>query len=132
MCQVVGGRINKAEGMRMTAGEIRGLIRSGKIVRFYKSAEWLALRGEVLEEYHFECQRCLAAGRVTRAEMVHHVNEVKRRPDLALCKTFRGADGVEHANLLPLCNECHNAVHDKLGAWQAERNAHKFTNRERW
>ena len=116
----------------MTVHEIRALIDAGKVIVFYKSDEWLGLRDEVLEEYHYECQRCLSQGILKRADMVHHVNEIKNRPDLALKKTYIDADGKEQINLLPLCNQCHNVVHDKFAAWRAAHESEKFTNEERW
>lgn len=116
------------QGMKL-AKWIRQLIREGKIEKFYQSKEWKELRTEVLEEHHYECQECLKTGRYTRATCVHHVNEVKDRPDLALSKFFTDHKGVKHRQLMPLCNKCHNLVHDKLRGF-VEGN--KFTNQERW
>jgi len=108
---------------------IRQLIREGKLVKFYQSKEWKELRTEVLEENFYECQRCLEEGKYTRATCVHHVNEVKERPDLALSKYYTDHKGEKHKQLLPLCNKCHNLIHDKL---QSFIDGNKFTNIERW
>lgn len=111
------------------AAYIRQLIKENKIILFYKSADWMELKDEVLEELHYECQHCLMRGKYTRADCVHHVNEVRIRPDLALSKYYTDKEGKQQRQLLPLCNTCHNIVHDKLGNWQRKD---KFINEERW
>lgn len=108
---------------------VRQLIRDGKVEQFYFTDDWKELRLEVLEEHHYECQECIKAGRYTRATCVHHVNELKDRPDLALSKHYVDHAGVEHKQLLPLCNKCHNIVHDKLRSFIEGK---RFTNVERW
>lgn len=108
---------------------IRQLIREDRVELFYFTDEWKELRLEVLEENCYECQECLKRGRYTRAICVHHVNEVKHKPNLALSKFYIAKDGTKKKNLLPLCNECHNIIHDKLGEWQRRD---KFSNEERW
>ena len=108
---------------------IRRLIRTDEIAKFYLSDDWKELRQEVLDEHYNECQECLKKGNYTRADCVHHVNEVKKRPDLALSKFYTDQDGEQQKQLVPLCNTCHNIIHDKLGEWQ---NRGKFHNVERW
>lgn len=109
---------------------IRQLIRDNKVEQFYQTEDWKELRGEVLEDFHNECQECLKRGKVTTAELcVHHVNEVRVRPELALSKYYVDEKGQRQPNLVPLCKICHNLVHDKLGEWQRKD---KFTNEERW
>lgn len=108
---------------------IRNLIADNRIIDFYKSYEWQQLRKEVLEENYYECQECLKRGRYTKADCVHHVHEVRHVPALALSKIYIDKDGKEQKQLVPLCNTCHNIIHDKLGEWQKKD---KFTNKERW
>ena len=108
---------------------IRQLIKADKVEQFYQTDEWKELRQDVLEFFHFECQECLKKGNYSKADCVHHVNEVRKRPDLALSRTFVDERGQQQYNLVPLCNICHNLVHDKLGEWQRKD---KFTNEERW
>jgi 5-methylcytosine-specific restriction endonuclease McrA len=108
---------------------IRRLIAADKIAVFYQTEDWKELRQNVLEFFYFECQECLKKGKYTKADCVHHVNEVKHRPDLALSRTFIDDHGQQQYQLVPLCNICHNQVHDKLGEWQRKD---KFTNEERW
>ena len=108
---------------------IRQLIRKGKLHLFYQTEEWKDLRAEVLEDLHHECQCCLVRGEYVRADCVHHVNEVRQRPDLALSAWYVDRYGNRKRNLLPLCNTCHNNVHEKLIKWQQKN---KFTNEEKW
>lgn len=111
------------------AAYIRKLIANGNVEPFYQSDDWKELRQDVLDELHNECQECLKRGRYTQADCVHHVNEVRVRPDLALSKYYADHEGNRHRQLVPLCNTCHNIVHDKLGKWQKKD---KFQNEERW
>lgn len=111
------------------ASYIKKLIAEDKIAEFYQSDDWKELRAEVLEECNNECQECLKLGRYTEADCVHHVNEVRIRPELALSKIYIDNAGQEQKQLVPLCNTCHNIVHDKLGNWQRKD---KFTNEELW
>lgn len=108
---------------------IRNLIKADKVEQFYQSKDWKELRQEVLCDLHYECQECLKKGEYTKADCVHHWNEVKDRPDLALSKFYTDEHGQQQRQLVPLCNRCHNIVHDKLGS---SRNKDKFTNVEKW
>ena len=108
---------------------IRELIITDRVQLFYQTKEWKELRQEVLYENHYECAECKKKGKYTRADCVHHINEVRHRPDLALSKHYTDAEGKQQQQLIPLCNECHNIIHDKLGEWQRKD---KFTNEERW
>lgn len=108
---------------------INRLIEEDNIYKFYKTKDWLELRQEVLQDKHYECQSCLSKGKYTRADCVHHVNEVRHRPDLALSKKYIDIQGKEYDNLIPLCNNCHNIVHDRIGAWNKKD---KYRNKERW
>ncbi len=105
------------------------MIATGNVEQFYFTEDWKELRLDVLDELHWECQECLKRGEYTRADCVHHVNEVRVRPDLALSKYYIDKHGKKHRQLIPLCNTCHNIVHDKLGNWQRKD---KFFNEERW
>lgn len=111
---------------------INSLISDDALVKFYKSKAWRILRDEVLAEHHYECQECLKNGRYTRATMVHHVQEVRKRPELALSRTYTDGGGTVHKQLLPLCIACHERIHDKLGDFTRERSGPKFMNEERW
>lgn len=80
------------------------------IHKFYIWGKWKALRKKVLRMDHNECQRCKAKGRYRRATTVHHVNYVKKHPELAL-EIWYEWHGRVRRNLISLCHDCHEAVH---------------------
>ena len=80
------------------------------IHRFYIWGPWKKLRREVLQMDHGECQRCKAKKLYTKATTVHHVNYVKKHPELAL-EIWYEWQGVKRRNLISLCHDCHEAVH---------------------
>lgn len=89
---------------------LKGLILTGDIHPFYVTPEWRSLSRDVLRDDRHECQLCKARGRYRRAEMVHHVNHVKRRPDLALDIYYLDSDGERKRNLISVCRWCHENV----------------------
>lgn len=80
------------------------------IHRFYVWGPWKKVRREVLQMDHGECQRCKAKKIYTKATTVHHVNYVKKHPDMAL-EIWYEWNGVRKRNLVSLCHDCHEAVH---------------------
>ncbi len=95
---------------------------------FYNSSAWKHKRMEILERDHYECQDCrqrlrnaakegrLLSGRdrkIWPAEEVHHIQELKEYPELAL----------NNDNLISLCTQCHNLRHG--------RNPYKFVRRKK-
>lgn len=112
---------------------IRELIKQNRIYAFYHSREWEALRAEVFRDAHYECQRCIERGLYTRATMVHHINEVRKCPELALSKFFVDSQtGETKQNLIALCHACHEKEHDRSSAIVKQARAERFTNAERW
>ena len=93
---------------------IKRLIAADEIMKFYLTDDWKELRQKVLEECHNECQECLKSGKVTQAKIVHHVNELKHRPDLALSEFYVDHEGNVHPNLVPVCQDCHNILHERI------------------
>jgi 5-methylcytosine-specific restriction endonuclease McrA len=89
---------------------IRKLLEANNIHTFYTSSEWLKLRADVLDEYKHECQHCKAKGFYTKANTVHHVQYVKKHPELALSKVYIYR-GKEYRQLIPLCHNCHEITH---------------------
>lgn len=61
-------------------------------------AAWQRVRGFALRRDNYLCQLCLAAGRVTPAQDVHHRRKVVRAPELRL----------DLENLVSVCRECHD------------------------
>lgn len=74
--------------------------------QFYKSREWKRLRAQVLRMDHYECQLHKQRGRYKRANTVHHVLELKDRPDLKTSVWYEGK-----RQLVSLCKDCHEEVH---------------------
>lgn len=105
---------------------IQELDKDGKLYKFYKSKEWLERKEAVLAEAHYECVKCKEKGRISRAVEVHHVQWVKRYPELALSRTYQ-YKGKTYQNLLPLCHSCHDEEHDRFG-----HEKKKQFNDERW
>lgn len=95
-------------------------IKEDKLIRFYKSKQWLSLRLIALERDNYECQECKRKGNYHKAENVHHKKEVKDYPLLAL----------DLDNLVSLCIKCHNEVHRRLD--QIPHKKPKFISEERW
>jgi len=125
-----------------TAAYIKSLIAQGKLWKFYKGKKWIALKRQILEENHFECRICKQKGIITRYDegkdgkrrilsTVHHVNEVRERPELALSRFYIDASGSRCENLIPVCKACHNALHDRTFSG-AKYQAEHFVNKERW
>lgn len=87
--------------------------------KFYDSKAWQTKRIEILKRDRFECQDCrariqkaVAKGKwlpekekkIARAEQVHHIQELKEHPELAL----------DNDNLISLCVRCHNIRHGRV------------------
>ena len=68
----------------METHELIQLIRDNKLMKFYKSKEWRALRLKALQRDNHECQMCKSKGKYKAAENVHHLKEVKTHPNLAM------------------------------------------------
>ena len=79
--------------------------------RFYKDGAWRRLRTELIGEGHGECVLCRARGRYSRAVMVHHVWFLSAHPELAYARHYYSG-GRAYPQLLPLCHDCHEAVHE--------------------
>lgn len=83
---------------------------------FYHSDEWKKVRAAALERDAGMCCDCMDKFRAgygrkpRRATMVHHLQSIEERPDLAL----------DLANLRSLCDACHNKKHPEKGRRQAE------------
>lgn len=105
--------------------DIHLLVREGNVDVFYNSRAWRKFRLKILQRDHYECQHCKAKGvrKIVRATHVHHIKELRDRPDLAL----------EPDNLISLCHMCHEEEHDKLTkANESKKREIKFMNEERW
>ena len=71
--------------------------------KFYKSKKWKTKRQSILRRDDYLCRECKRYGKTTPATTVHHILPMEQRPDLKL----------NSLNLISLCNECHNKMHDR-------------------
>ena len=71
--------------------------------KFYKSKKWKTKRQSILRRDEYICRECKRYGKTTPATTVHHILPLEQRPDLKL----------NSQNLISLCNECHNQMHDR-------------------
>ncbi len=131
---------------------IKHLIAINRLDKFYHSKEWNALKRKVLKQQHYECQRCKEkhhrltilrlnskskayyinkhGQRISRPlACVHHVKEVKKYPQLALSLFYIDDSGVKQRQLIALCPQCHNEVHNRF---QNSSKIQHFVNEERW
>ncbi len=88
--------------------QLQELLVLGLSDRFYDWPEWTAARDSVLRMDLGECQLCKARGRYRKAALVHHVQHLKDRPDLAL-SAFDPDTG--RRQLVSLCRGCHEEQH---------------------
>lgn len=76
-------------------------VRDPLIDSFYKGRQWQGARAARYNKDNGLCVRCKVRGHLVRADVVHHIIEVKddwsRRLDID--------------NLESLCHSCHNAEH---------------------
>jgi 5-methylcytosine-specific restriction endonuclease McrA len=72
---------------------------------FYKSKSWQACRAAAWSRDRGLCQDCLKSGRITPAEIVHHITELTPQnignPSISL----------NLDNLVSVCRECHAKRH---------------------
>ncbi len=61
--------------------------------------DWQKVRAAVLADEPL-CRVCMARGRVTEANEVHHELPICKRPDLRLVRS----------NLISLCRPCHSSI----------------------
>ena len=101
------------------------LIREDRLVKFYQCPEWRKLRLRALRRDNYECVKCRAEGKYHKAENVHHIKEVKLRPELAL----------DFNNIECICIRHHNEEHDRYQPKEIKEKKKTFTNfdsEERW
>lgn len=105
---------------------IEKLIEENKLYKFYKSRLWIEKKEKVLKEFHNECMWCKERGKISKAEEVHHMQYVKKYPELAL-EEFYTYQGKLYRNLIPLCHDCHDRAHERMKYKKREQ-----FNEERW
>ncbi|AVP48417.1 HNH endonuclease [Bacillus thuringiensis] len=88
----------------LSVQEIQRLYEQDNIIKFYKHPYWRRnIRIKALERDNGECQECKRKGKYSKGRNVHHIKELRDRPDLAYILS----------NLETLCIQCHNKEHGK-------------------
>lgn len=95
--------------------------------KFYRNKLWRRLRLEVLRDDKYECQVCKAKGKYTKGTTVHHTNYLLLHPELGLEKFYKDDDGVTKRNLVTLCHDHHEEIHQ----WVRKELPEPLT-QERW
>ena len=70
----------------------------------YKDKRWKKKRELILKRDNYLCRECKRYGKTTQANTVHHVMPVERHPE------YKWSNN----NLISLCHECHNSMHDRF------------------
>lgn len=82
---------------------------AGDRVGFYNSTAWRDLRQKVKQSDRNECVRCKSRGRYSKGVLVHHVQPVVDRPDLALSEVD---PETGERQLITVCKRCHEELHN--------------------
>lgn len=87
--------------------------------KIYKTARWKQVREEVFKLDHYECQRCnhnifksSTPKKITKATLVHHIFFADKYPQYKY-SIWVTENGVTKRNLVALCNDCHEELHDR-------------------
>ncbi|KOC32542.1 HNH endonuclease [Clostridium botulinum] len=78
---------------------------------FYSNKFWLTLSEEVKNDFFGMCLMCWSNNLEASSEYTHHIETIKERFDLRLCKE----------NLVPLCDSCHKKVHKLMDKNRIEK-----------
>ncbi|WP_038601833.1 HNH endonuclease signature motif containing protein [Peptoclostridium acidaminophilum] len=76
-------------------------VKDRRFTEFYHSNEWSKARRMRLMFDAGVCQECIKHDKVTMADVVHHIVEIKDDWDKRL----------DMNNLVSLCHSCHNKIH---------------------
>lgn len=84
--------------------------------RFYHSVAWANTRMLVLDRSNGLCEKCLEAGKVVLADVVHHIVPLSEEnmDDQSIT--------LNPDNLMALCHECHTEAHRQLGVGKLNGN----------
>lgn len=102
----------------MNISDIKERINNGN---FYSWTPWRKLREKVIDRDNKECKVCGIPYQKARL-YVHHKKELKDYPHLAL----------DMNNLITVCGNCHNEIHEKEDQLRQNDKKKKFINEERW
>lgn len=75
----------------------------------YNSKEWKKLRKAYFQKNPL-CERCLSMGKVVPAQHVHHIQSFMMYDN----KEQRMQCALDWNNLMSVCVDCHNILHDNI------------------
>lgn len=75
---------------------------------FYKTDKWKKKRPKILRRDEYLCRECKRYGKSTPATTVHHIIP------LTWCLIYKAAFALANINLVSLCEQCHNKMHDRI------------------
>lgn len=88
-----------------------------KFKTFYNSREWKILRDMKYCDSDGLCEKCRKQGKISAGVDVHHIVPIEKDWNKRL----------DYDNLILLCKECHNEIHDRggefskfLNVWEEE------------
>ena len=99
---------------KYTLTELQQMIANNDLSQFYNSTGWRNLSKYVIHKFNNECYKCKTLKKYAPAEVVHHVRQLKRYPELAYKLTYIDDNHIEQLQLIPLCRECHEREHNRL------------------
>lgn len=86
--------------------------------RLYDSKAWKDTRKAYTQSVGGLCERCMANGIVTPAEVVHHITPLTED------NVDNASVALDWNNLQALCRQCHADVHDEM---YRERTGRRYT-----
>lgn len=98
--------LNKKRAGNCTSNYYDRHKRNQEARRFYKSTAWRKCREITLARDNYLCQECLKHGKITTANVVHHIKPLEDYPEFALDARFH----------ISLCHACHNKEHPEKGS----------------
>ena len=109
------------------------LCEAGALWRFYNTPEWRCLRRLVLERRRGGWAGCGGAWTCVAVEAESGEPEyaVKTHPAWALSEFVTTPEGKRVRNLVPLCHDCHDRAHQRMGYRPSPLSAPPLTP-ERW
>ena len=79
-----------------------------KYAEFYNSAEWKNLRNQKFFDANGLCELCKEKGIIREGIDVHHLVEISKD----------WSKRLDYDNLVLLCKDCHNEIHNRRSALQ--------------
>ena len=79
--------------------------------RIIWGARWQNLRARYKAQ-HPVCEECEKNGKTSLANVVHHVVPIEDARDVTMMEML----AYDWNNLMALCDECHEAIHKRLGS----------------